>query len=162
MHFLKKWWMKKWSEIFWQIFRWHFLHQDSWWEVFDGELLEKKMSENEEICRVEPTIQDVRELCLGMQIRCPKTGIESFGSISERKIKGKALKLAFLKTTHYMSHITQIHQRRKFSLLSKAPLVDSIRSKKILCKWPSQIQVILRNVATSISPGPIRDNCARR
>ena len=92
-------------------------------EVFDVELLKKSVGGNEGICRVEPTIQDVRAVCLVLQIRLSKTGIESFGSISERKIKSKALKLAFLKTTHHMPYIKQIHQKRKFCLVSKAAFI---------------------------------------
>ena len=68
----------------------------------------KKMGENEGICRVEPTIQDLRELCLEMQIRSPKTGLESFRRISERKMKGKARKLTFLKTAHHMSYTSKL------------------------------------------------------
>ena len=64
-------------------------------EVFDVSFLKKRVGENEGICRVEPTNQDVREVCLVLEIRFSKTGIESLGSISEAKIKGKALKLAF-------------------------------------------------------------------
>ena len=92
-------------------------------EVFDGEFQKKRVGENEGICRVEPTNQDVRELCLGLQIRFSKTGIKSFGSISERKIKGKALKLAFLKTAHHIPYIKQIHKKRKFCLVSKATVI---------------------------------------
>ena len=92
-------------------------------EVFDGEFQKKRVGENEGICRVDPTNQDVREVCLVLQIRLSKTGLKSFGSISERKIKGKAVKLAFLKTAHHMPHINQIHQKRKFCLLSEATLI---------------------------------------
>ena len=60
------------------------------------------MSENEGKWRVEPTIQDVRELSFGSQMKCQKTGIKSSGRISEPKIKDKALKLAFLKGAHLM------------------------------------------------------------
>ena len=75
-------------------------------EVFDEELSKKRVRENEGICRIDPTNQDVREVCVLLQIRLSKTGLKSFGSISERKIKGKALKLAFLKTAHHMPHIS--------------------------------------------------------
>ena len=92
-------------------------------EVFDEELSKKRVDENEGICRVRPRSQDVREMCLVLQIRFSKTGIESFGSISEPKIKGKALKLALLKIAHHMPHINQIHQKRKFCLLSKATFI---------------------------------------
>ena len=92
-------------------------------EIFDEEFLKKLDGENEGICRVEPTNQDVREVCLVLHVRLSQTGLKSFGSISEPKIKGKALKLALLKTAHHMSHINQIHQKRKFCLLSKATFI---------------------------------------
>ena len=66
-------------------------------EVFDGEFQKKRVGENEGICRVDPTNQDVREVCLVLQSKLSKTGLKSFGNIPERKIKGKALKLAFFK-----------------------------------------------------------------
>ena len=92
-------------------------------EVFDVSFLKKRVGENGGICRVEPTNQDVREVCLVLQIRLFQTGLKSFGSISEPKIKGKALKLAFLKTAHHLQHINQIHQKRKFCLVSKATVI---------------------------------------
>ena len=103
-------------------------------EVFDVEFLKKRVGENEGICRVEPTIQDVRAVCLVLQIRLSKTGIESFGSISERKMKGKALELAFLKTSHHMPYIKQIHQNPKFCLLSEPTFIHWISPKKLLCE----------------------------
>ena len=93
-------------------------------EVFDVEFLKKRVGENDGICRVEPTIQDVRAVCLVLGIRLSKTGIESFGSISERKIKGKALELATLKNISHMPHISEIHQKRKFFLVPKATLIN--------------------------------------
>ena len=87
-------------------------------EVFDVELLKKGVDGNGGICRVEPTIQDVRAVCLVLQIRLSKTGIESFGSISERKIKSKALKLAFVKTTNHMPYIKSIRSAN-FALFQK-------------------------------------------
>ena len=99
-------------------------------EVFDGEFQKKRVGENEGICRVDPTNQDVREVCLVLQIRLSKTGIESFGSISERKMKGKALELAFLKTFHHIPYIKQIHQNPKFCLLSKPTFIHWISPKK--------------------------------
>ena len=107
-------------------------------EVFDVEFLKKRVGENEGICRVEPTIQDVRAVCLVLEIRLSKTGIESFGSISERKMKGKALELAFLKTSHHIPYIKQIHQKRICCLLSKATLKSSsercLKMKKSIFK----------------------------
>ena len=103
-------------------------------EVFDVELLKKGVDGNDGICRVEPTIQDVRAVCLVLEIRLSKTGIESFGSISERKMKGKALELAFLKTSHHIPYIKQIHQNPKFCLLSKPTFIHWISPKKLLCK----------------------------
>ena len=92
-------------------------------EVFDVSFLKKRVGENEGICRVEPTNQDVREVCLVLQIRLFQTGLKSFGSISERKIKDKALELATLKNINHMPHISEIHQKRKFCLLPKATLI---------------------------------------
>ena len=92
-------------------------------EVFDVSFLKKRVGENEGICRVEPTNQDVREVCLVLQIRLFQTGLKSFGSISERKIKGKTLELATLKSINHMPHISEIHQERKFYLLPKATLI---------------------------------------
>ena len=92
-------------------------------EVFDYTFLKKRVGENEGICRVEPTNQDVREVCLVLEIRLPKTGIESLGSISEAKMKGKTVELATLKNVHHMPHINEIHQKRKFCLLPKATLI---------------------------------------
>ena len=103
-------------------------------EVFHVELLKKGVGENEGICRVESTIHDVRTECLVLQIRLSKTGIESFGSISERKMKGKALELAFLKTSHLIPYIKQIHQNPKFCLLSKPAFIHWISPKKLLCE----------------------------
>ena len=103
-------------------------------EVFDVELLKKRVGENEGIRRVEPTNQDVRAVCLVLQIRLSKTGIESLGTISEAKIKDKAFKLASLKKVHHMPHINEIHQKRKFCLLSKPALIHRISPKKLLCK----------------------------
>ena len=44
-------------------------------ETFDEEFLKKPDGENEGICRVEPTNQDVREVCLVLEIRLPKTAV---------------------------------------------------------------------------------------
>ena len=101
----------------------------------------------------------MRAVCLVLGIRLSKTGIESFGSISEPKIKGKALKLALLKTAHHMPHINRIHQKRKFCLLSKATVIHRVCPKKLLGKWPSQSQLILRHYGTPITQGPICQNC---
>ena len=92
-------------------------------EVFDVSFLKKRVGENEGMCRVEPTNQDVREVCLVLEIRLPKTGIESLGSISEAKMKEKTVELATLKNFHHMPHINEIHQKRKFCLLPKATLI---------------------------------------
>ena len=126
--------MQNWFKIFCQIFSWHFLHQISRMEVFDVEFLKKRVGENDGICRVEPRIEDVRVVCLVLEIRLSQTGLKSFGSISEPKIKGKALKLALLKTAHHMPHINRIHQKRKFCLLSKATFIHWISPKKLLCE----------------------------
>ena len=91
--------------------------------VFDVSFLKKRVGENEGICRVEPTIQDVRAVCLVLEIRLLKIGIESLGSISEANIKGQTLELATLKNVHHMPHINEIHQKRKFCLLPKATLI---------------------------------------
>ena len=101
----------------------------------------------------------MREVCFVLQVRLSQTGLKSFGSISEPKIKGKTLKLALLKTAHHMSHINQIHQKRKFCLLSKATFIHWICPKKLLCKWLSQSQLILRHYGTPIIQGPICQNC---
>ena len=94
--------MEDWSEIFSQIFTSHFLHQILRSSISDVELLQKKILRNEGILRVEPTIQDVREVCLGMQMRCQKTGIKSTGTLSERKMKGISVELAVLKQKRLM------------------------------------------------------------
>ena len=92
-------------------------------EIFDVPFLKKRVGENEGMCRVEPTNQDVREVCLVLEIRLPKIGIESLGSISEAKMKEKTVELATLKNFHHMPHINEIHQKRKFCLLPKATLI---------------------------------------
>ena len=162
MHFVRKWWMQKWSEIFWQIFSWHFLHQFSWWEVVDGEFLKKRLGKNEGICRVEPTNQDVRAPLFAQHAKWQQLGLKSFESISERKMNTIASKLAFLVKAHDVSKTQKIWLMWKFCPLSKAPLFDSIRSKKLLCTCRSKIQLILRNSATPISSGVIRDNRPKR
>ena len=101
----------------------------------------------------------MQEVYLVLQVRLSQTGLKSFGSISEPKIKGKALKLALLKTAHHMPHINQIHQKRKFCLLSKATFIHWICPKKLLSKWPSQFQLILRHYGTPITQGQICQNC---
>ena len=78
--------MEDWSEIFSQIFPSHFLHQILRSSTSDVELLQKTILRNVGILRVEPTNQDVRELCLDMQMRCQKTGIKSTGRLSEGNI----------------------------------------------------------------------------
>ena len=88
-------------------------------EIFDVPFLKKRVGENGGICRVEPTNQDVREVCLVSEIRLPKTGIESLGSISEAKMKEKTVELATLKNFHHMPHINEIHQKRNFASFQK-------------------------------------------
>ena len=89
--------MEDWSEIFSQSIRSHFFHQILRSSISDVEFLKKPILENEGIWRVEPTIQDLRELCLGMEIRSPETGIKSTGTLSEPKMKGISVELAVLK-----------------------------------------------------------------
>ena len=72
---------------------------------FKLRILSTCASLNGGIFRVEPTNQDVQEVCLVLQVRLSQTGLKSFGNISEPKIKGKALKLALFKNrTSYAAH----------------------------------------------------------
>ena len=98
-------------------------------EIFDVPFLKKRDGETEGMCRVEPTNQDVREVCLVLQIRLSKTSIESFRSISERKIKCKALELAFLKTSHHIHTSNRSIKNENFAFFQK-PLQSTELAQK--------------------------------
>ena len=91
-----------------------------------------------ETVAVEDWISHVQEICVGVQINCFELGIKSLGSVSEEKIKGKTLKLAFLKNTHHRSHISNKHL---FNHVILNLFIDNVVFKKIFCFQWSEVKV---------------------
>ncbi len=56
-------------------------------KAFDIKFLKKRAGENEAICRAEPTMQAVREVCLVLQIKLSKARMESFGTFLDEKLR---------------------------------------------------------------------------
>ena len=120
------------------------------------------MYENEGICRVEPTIQDVRELCFVLHMKVHQIGLKSLGRVSEREIRLLALDLTFLSQTHHDGHIAPTHQKSKFYFLSEAGLEQISGSKMLPFESGRRLEVKEKKDTAYISFSPNGNICAKR